>query len=226
MNRAEIVTMFRTENPEISSRVISNALLHEWILIGDKEICAETRCVVSDFTFDSLVTSSVYLTRYDLTTQESKFYDIDDYPGGGVSFDDEPLEKTSVAALDEEDENWRTRSAGTPDKYYTRGKWLYFDRPVETAGEEIRVYAVLVSDDFDNDNKAPYNELTYLEPFHYAVVLFLQKKAKMKVGKRVDELKAIREYNAYITWMKKMIVSKKAVSIQFRPTPNRYQPST
>lgn len=83
---ADIIEFFRIENPEITTNRISDALLKKWCLPADKEVCAITRCIVGDFTFNSVVSTSVYLTRYDLTTYEAKFYDIDDYPGGGVSY--------------------------------------------------------------------------------------------------------------------------------------------
>jgi len=222
MTRAEIIAMFRTENPEFTERALPDTRLHAWCKIGDKEIAAETRCIVSDTTFNSVVTTSVYSTRYDLTDKISKFFDIDDYPGGGVSYDDEPLEKTTIAELDEENYNWRTRSAGTPDKYYRRGKWLYFDYPVKTADKVIRVYAVLISDDFDDDSKTPFNQLTYLEPYHYSLVLFLQKKAKMKRGNTAEEAKAIAEFSAYIKWMKRMLGAARLKSMKFQPTEGLY----
>jgi len=93
MIRSEIFTAFRAECPEITERVVGDSLLAVWAKLGDKLVCALTRCIVSDFTFNSVATSSVYSTRYDLTTEESKFYDIDENPGGGVSFNDVPLDK-------------------------------------------------------------------------------------------------------------------------------------
>jgi hypothetical protein len=215
MTLSEIITMFRTENPEITDRVISDALLKQWAKTGDKEICAITRCIVTDATFSSVATTSVYTTRYNLTSQINKFYDIDDYPGGGVSFDDDPLEKTTIAELDQLTPNWRTRSAGTPKKYYRRGQYLYFDRPVQTAGLEIRVYAVLISNDFTDDNQEPYNELSYLEPFHYGINKYLQWKAKEKVGKPNEGLKAKSEFFEYANWMKKMIGGGKYSPIRY-----------
>jgi hypothetical protein len=208
--------MFRTENPEITERVISDTLLKSWALVGDKEICAITRCIVGDTTFDSVASTSVYDTRYDLSALISKFYDIDDYPGGGVSFDDDPLEKTTVAELDENtDGDWRTRSAGIPEKYYRRGKYLYFDYPVEDSGEEIRVYAVLISNDFTGVSQKPYNELTYLEPYHYGIVKYLQWKVKEKIGKPNEGVKAAQEFSAYATWMKKQLGGNKYSPIRF-----------
>ena len=224
MTRLDIIDTFRVENPELTDRVITDAQLYEWCLIGDKEVCAITRCILSDFTITSAATTTVYNTRYNLTTYESKFYAIDDYPGGGVSFDNTPLRLTSIAELDEEDPNWRDRSAGEPEAYYRRGQWLYLDRPISSsyASLTIRIYCSLISNDFDGDNKAPFNELTFLEPFHYAMVLFLQKKAKMKVGKPNEELKAVKEYNDYVAWMKKEIGATKISPIRFQPPANRY----
>ena len=220
MTLPEIVTMFRTENPEITDRVITDILLKQWAKIGDKEICAITRCIVNDTTFDSVATTSAYNTRYDLTSEISKFYDIDDYPGGGVSFDDDPLEKTTIAELDQLTPSWRTRTAGTPKKYYRRGQYLYFDRPIETAALEIKVYAILISNDFTGDSQQPYNELTYLEPFHYGINKYLQWKVKEKVGKPNEGQVARQSFLDYAVWMKKQIGGGKYSPIYYEKKVN------
>ncbi len=219
-----IIEMFRTENAEITDRRITDALLKNWAKFADKEICAITRCIVSDVNFHSVASTSVYDTKYDLSTQISKFYDIDDFPGGGVSFDDEPLVKTSVAELDAEDSSWRKRSAGTPEKYYRRGKYLYFDYPVKTADLDIKVYAVLVSDDFDDDNITPYNQLGYLEPFHYGIVKYLQWKAKAMIGKPAEGQLAQKEFYDYAQFMKKQIGGNKFSPIRFQSPTGIYNP--
>lgn len=217
MTRAEIIDMFRAENPEITERVATNTVLNNWCEVGDKLICALTRCIVGDAVFNSVASTSSYDTRYNLTAEITKFYDIDDYPGGGVSFDDDPLDKTSVAELDNENSSWRTRAAGVPEKYYRRGKWLYFDRPIKTAALEIRVYAVLISDDFDNDSKTPYNELEYLEPFHNGINKYLQWQAKLKVGKPEEGPIAQKEFYDFAAMMKKVIGGGKYSPIYFQP---------
>lgn len=224
MTRSEILTSFRTLNPEIDTNVMTDPQAHTFLKQGDKEICAITRCILGDFTITSAATTSVYTTRYDLTAYESKFYAIDDYPGGGCSFDDDPMGLTSIAELDEEDPNWRTRSAGKPEKYYRRGKWLYFDRPISSsyASKTIRVYCSSISDAFDDDNKTPFNQLTYLEPFHFSLVLYLKKKGKEKIGNTNDELKANKEFDTYVSWMKKEIGATKISPITFRPASMRY----
>jgi hypothetical protein len=224
MTRAEIVAMFRADNTDIPERVISNAKLHNWALVGDKLVCAISRCIVTDVVFNSVVTTSVYNTRFDLTDEIDKFYDIDENPGGGVSFDDDPLDKTTVAELDSETPTWRTRSAGTPSKYYRRGKYVYFDRPIKTADLEIRVYAVLISDDFSNDNIMPYNQLTYLEPFHNGINKYLTWQAKLEIGKPQEAAKAEKDFYDFTNFMKRMITGGKVSAIRFQPG-NYYQPT-
>jgi hypothetical protein len=216
MTRTEIIARFRGENAEITDRVLTDTVLNSWLEEGNIEVCIKTRCIVTDATFDSVATNSVYDTKYDLSALIPNFYDIDKYPGGGVSYDDDPLDETTVSDLDAKGSSWRTRAAGTPEKYYRRGKYLYFDYPVETAGGEIRVYAILKPDAFNNDSLEPYNGLLHLEPFHYALVLYLQKRAKMKVGKSGEELKAMQEYDRYVEWMKREINKGKFSPIVFR----------
>lgn len=217
MTRVEIIESFRVECPEITDRVVTDAELHDWLLQGDKEICAITKCIQGEGTFNSVATTSVYDTKYDLTAEISKFYCIDANPGGGVTFDDDPLEKTTIAELDMRFTSWRGRSAGTPEKYYTRGNYLYFDRPVKTADLTIRVYCSLVSDDFNDDALEPYNGLTYLEPFHGGMVTYLKWKAKQKVGKPQEAAQASKDFMDYAQWMKKQISGVKFGKIYLQP---------
>lgn len=223
MTLSEIIQLFRAENPEITSQVVSDVLLKLWAKQGDKEMCSLTRCIVGDATFSSVASSSVYDTKYDLENNIDNFFDIDDFPGGGVSFDDEPLIKTTVAELDKEDPSWRTRSAGTPEKWYRRGKFLYFDYPVSTADLEIRVYTVLVSDDFVGDDTTPYNQLTHLEPYHYGINKYLQWKAKAKVGKPNEAQMARAEFFDYAKFMKSQIGGNKFGPTRIVSKENLYQ---
>jgi len=217
MTRSQIIAAFRAENKEFPANVISDITLNSWALTGDKIVCALSRCVVGDATINSVVSTSVYATKYNLTDLIDKFQDIDDFPGGGVSFDNVPLVKTSVAELDAETPTWRKRSAGTPTKYYRRGNFLYFDRPVKTADKEIRVYSVLVSDDFDNDNKTPYNQLTYLEPYHNGINKYLQWQAKVSRAEPQDAAKAEQDFYSFIKMMTKNIGGGKYSPIRFVP---------
>jgi hypothetical protein len=217
MTRSQIISSFRAENKEFPANVISDTVLNSWALAGDKIVCALSRCIVGDTVFNSVATTSVYNTKYDLTNLISKFQDIDEYPGGGVSFNNKPLDSTTVSELDEETPNWRTRSAGIPLKYYRRGKFLYFDRPVATADLEIRVYTVLVSDDFDNDNKTPFNQLSFLEPYHNAINKYLQWQAKISKAEPQDAQKSEKDFYDFISMMKKNLSGGKYGSIRFQP---------
>jgi hypothetical protein len=213
MIRSEIIQMFRDECPEIPSRVIGDTTLNAWCLVGDKEFCADSRCIVDqDGTTITTVANEQY---YDLTAEITNFYDIDDCPGSGVLYNGKRLKKATMAELDLEAPNWRARDAGTPRKWYRRGKYLYLDRKIGTDAEDLIIYSVLISTDWSTD-VAPFNELTNLEPYHYAMVLYLVKKAKAKVGKPEEAVAAQAEYNAYMRWAKGQLGGNKYGSVFFR----------
>ena len=214
MIRSEIVQTFRDICPEIPSRVISDTTLHAWLSLGDKEFCAETRCIVDQDGTQWL--TAVNDQYYDLSSKVTNFYDIDDYPGSGVLYNGKRLTKTTMGSLDTEDISWRARDAGTPKKWYRRGKYLYLDRKAVTANLYVRVYAVLISTDWTTDI-APYNALAHLEPFHPAMVLYLIKRAKAKVGKPEEVTSAYQEYASYLTWAKKQLGGNKFGPIFFVP---------
>ncbi len=213
MIRSEIIQQFRDENPEITSRVITDATLYNWCALGDKEFCAETRCIVDqDGTeWDSAVNDQYY----DLSSKITNFYDIDTWPGSGVLYNGKALTKTTMAELDIEDANWRSRDAGTPKKWYRRGKYLYLDRMIDTASIKVKVFSVLVSNDWAID-VMPYNQLAHLEPFHPAMVLYLAKRAKAKVGKPEEASMAQAEYGAFVEWAKKQLGGNKMGPVYFR----------
>lgn len=213
MIRSDIIDQFRQENLDIPSRVISDTVLYDWCEQGDKLFCATTRCIVDQN--GSAWDSAVNDQYYDLMSKITNFYDIDDYPGSGVLYNGKRLTKTTMAALDSKSSNWRARTAGTPQEWYRRGKYLYLDRKIDTAGTNyMRVYAVLISDDWTTD-VAPFNQLTYLEPYHSVIVLYLAMKAKAKVGKPEEAAKAQAEYSAFVGWAKKQLGGNKGAPIQF-----------
>jgi len=214
MNRAEVREFFRTECPEIPTRVVSDALLNKWLLVGDKDVAARTRCIVDDD--GTTITTSEDDERFDLMSEITNFFDIDNWPGGGVVYNGKRLIQTTIAELDQMSPSWRSNSSGTPTKYYRRGKNIFLNRPIDSEADDLIIYAVLVSDDFNSDSKLPFNELTYLTPFHFSLVKWLIWKAKAKVGKPQDAQKAQAEYLEYTLWMKKEITGGKTAPIYFR----------
>ena len=219
MTRVEILALFRADNPEITDRVMTDAAAYAYLKEGNKEACTIAKCIVGDTTFSSVATTSVYTTKYDLTTLITKFYDIDFNPGGGVIFNGKPLEKITVAELDMlyPSGSWRSRSAGTPKKWYRRGNYLYFDYPVLTASLDIMVYTVLLPDDFDDDIKEPFNSLTYLRPYHIALVKYLKAMGKAKIGKPQEAQLAMQEFREYCKWFGKEITGSKFGRIYYQP---------
>ncbi len=214
MDRSDIVDKFREENPEITVRVITNTVLNSWLLEGNLDFCIKTRCIVDQD--GTTIETTEDETYWDLTDEIDNFYDIDSWPGSGVTYNGKKLDKKTMAELDMESPTWRDRSSGTPLAWYRRGKYLYVDRPIGSAAEDIKVYSVLLPDDFDSD-VAPFNALTHLEAFHYALVLYLQGRAKGKVGKREDKASAMLEYLDYARWVKSELGGGKFGNIYFRP---------
>jgi len=213
MTRLEIKDMFRVDNQEIPDNVVTDAQLNNWLQIGDKEVCAATRCIVDqDGTTIETAEDDEY---YDLTAYIEKFYDIDAYPASGITYNAKRIEEKTMAELDAESPSWRSRSSGTPRAYYRRGKWIYLDRPIDSNAYDIKVYSVLISDDFDDDDKLPFNQLPWLEPFHNAMVLYIQKRAKEKVGKPGEGQKAKQEFSEYIAWMAKEIGGGKYTATRY-----------
>jgi len=212
MIRSELVAKFREENPEITKRVITDVVLYSWLEEGNREICAKTRCIVDQD--GTTIETSEDDQSWDLTNVIDKFYDIDSYPASVVVYNGKRLDKKTMAQLDAEKINWRSASSGIPKAYYRRGKWLYLDRPINEAADDLIIYAVLIPDDF-NDDVMPFNQLEYLENFHYSLIYYLQKRAKMKIGKSDEEVKALAEYDAYIRWMKSELGGGKYSAITY-----------
>jgi hypothetical protein len=215
MNREEIRDTFQELNPEITDRVLTETAMNTLLKLGDKDFCARTRCITNDT--PETISTTENDESWDLSTEISKFYDIDTFPGGGVSYNDERLDLVTIAQLDEIDEGWRTASAGTPEYYFRRGAKIYTNCPIDSNADDLKVYAVLISNDFDSDIKTPFNERAELEPYHYGLVLWLQWKAKAKIGKREDALTAMQEYIDYTKWVKRELGGNKFSEIYFRP---------
>lgn len=214
MTRAEIITRFREECPDVTTNVVSNTQLQNWCQVGDKEICAKARLIKGETT----ITASTSTNAYNLTLNITNFYDIDDFPGGGVVYDGKAISLTTIAELDEITPNWRSNATGIPKRYYRRNQFLYLDR-VPSSAVSMIVYAILVSEDFDDDSKLPFNQYTFLEPFHYSMVLYLKKRAKALLEKDESNAygRAVTEYEDFVKWMKKEVNRGTLHTAQFRP---------
>lgn len=215
MTRAELRNQFRVENPEITDRVITDAELNSFMLSANKQICCETMCIVSNVTetFNSVVDTQYY----DLESNITNFYSIDDNPGGGVYYNDLPLTKTTPAELNRNNRSWKSRSSGTPLKYWLRGKYLWFDRAPDASSIEIGVDCAYIPDDFDADGKEPFNELGHLQVFTDGIVKYLQWRCKQKIGKFDEAANAKNDLASYTAWMRKQVRGAKNMTSQIRP---------
>jgi len=215
MTREEIMDKFREENAEITDRVISDAVLRTWCITGNQDMSARSRLIVCQN--GTTITTAEDDDHYDLTDKISRFYSIDEYPGGGVTYNGKRLAKTTIAQLDSESRSWRSRASGTPKKYYVRGKWIYLDRPVGSDEDDLKVYSVLIADDLDDDAKTPFNQITMYEPYHVGLVFYLTWRAKAKVGKPQDVATAYQMYVSYTEFVKREVGGMKFSAINFQP---------
>ena len=216
MTRGEIITRFRQENPEITTNVAADSVLQSWCEIGDKEIGTRVRLVKGDTTFAATVSQS----SYTLTNEITNFYDIDEFPGGGVEYNANRLVLETPSSLGEKRSSWGSASDGTPIDYYRRQGNLVLGRPPD-ATNNIKVWTVLIPNALDDDSKTPFNQLSYLEPYHYSLVLYLKMRIFMgKVKKKDQGAMAQQEYESYINWMKKEINRGTYTPIQLRPGTN------
>lgn len=212
MTREEIKAKFREEMPEATDRVITNDVLNTWCIAGNLEVACMARLIKGETTFSSVIGQR----GYDLTSQISNFYDIDDLPGGGVIYDSKALDLTTIAQLDIDRPSWRTEGNGTPKEYWRRNNYLYFDQKPQSI-KNIIVYTVLKPDSFDDDNKTPFNQYTHLESFHDSILYYLIKRAKAKIGKGDEAKLAREEYSGYVNWMKQEVNRGIYDTIEFRP---------
>lgn len=218
MNRLQIIQRFRDENPELTADVISDTTLQSWLLVGDKEICAKARLIVDTVTINAVNGQAAY----DLTVLP-KFFDIDENPGGSIcrvtSSDIKKLVKKSKAQMDDEVPLWRTASSGITKYFYRRGQFAYmYPSPNTASVTGFQIDYIKISDDFNNDNITPYNQLTYLEPFHPALIFYLMWMAKVKIGKAEESQTAFVAYDAYVQWMIKTVGGGKYGPIEYRPS--------
>lgn len=217
MNRQELREKFRSENPEITDRVITDATLNSWMKTANREISCITRCIISDES--KTFNTTINVQKYDLESLIQKFYDIDDMPGGGVYYNDKPLTKSSPGEMNRRSKSWKTYEAGTPRYYWRRGKYLWFERPASASNIEVAVDCILVPDDFDDDTESPFDGLLTLQPYDESISKYLQMRAKQKVGKYDEAQAAEKDYAAYLTWMSKAVKSAKFGPISLVPHP-------
>ncbi len=226
MTRTEIISKFRQENPEVTANVISDTILKSWLQTGDKETCAKSRLIVGTEEDIPIIEDQ---SRYDLTSLISKFFDVDELPGGGISIIDssnreQRLIKLSKSELDVKFKGWRTASSGVPKYYFRRGQYFYIYPAPGSSIQTMNVDFVAISDPFDNDDETPFNQRLDLEPFHQALVFYLTWRAKQKLEKPEDAATAMANYNLYLAWMEKTIGGSKYGSIYLQPsgiTPTR-----
>ena len=219
MIMSDIIQRFRDENPEIDQNVIPDGTLQSWLLVGDQEVCMDQRLItIENVQIPAITNENTYL----LTSTNPLFFDINESYGGGLVYYNtsgsyKRIYPKTKAWLDNNNSQWRTASAGTPRYYYRSGSNIVVYPTPDSTILYFNVDLVLLSNPFNNLNIMPYNQIPYLAPFHYALCLYLQWRAKIKVGKDEDGITAYKLYQQYLQWMRKTIQGGRQGEIEFRP---------
>ena len=218
MMMSDIIQRFRDENPEIDQNVIPDATLMSWLLIGDQEVCMDQRLItIENVSFASVAGQN----QYSLTALNTLFFDINESYGGGLVYYNSSQYKrvypVTKAWMDNNYSQWRTAQNGTPRWYYRQNNYIVVYPTPDTTIINFEVDLVLLSNPFTQLNQVPYNALPYLAPFHYALVLYLQWRAKLKIGKDEEGKSAYALYQTYLAWMRRTIQGGRQGPIEFRP---------
>jgi len=216
---SDIIQRFRDENPELDQSTISDATCQAWLTIGDQEVCMDQRLItLENVSFAAIAGQNIY----SLTTLNALFFDINESYGGGLVYYNtsgsyKRIYPKTKAWLDNNNSQWRTASTGTPRYYYRSNNSVVVYPTPNSAILNFNVDLVLLSNPFTQLSQVPYNALSYLAPFHYALVLYLQWRAKLKIGKDEEGMAAYKLYQAYLQWMRKTIQGGRQGEIEFRP---------
>lgn len=132
---AEIITSVRYQINEATASFWSDAEITTYVNEGQEIIATETKCLSKYYT-------RVLEAADIVNTREVRLYsDYIALDQGGVLYDDEPLEQTSLKELDEYGgKDWRD-TTGTPTRFYFRGDMIGF-YPIPTAGDTIAYYGI------------------------------------------------------------------------------------
>ncbi len=219
MLMSDIIQRFREENPELDQSTISDATLMSWLLIGDQEVCMDQRLI----TIENVPFASVPgQNTYSLTNLSPLFFDINESYGGGLVYYNisqyKRIYPQTKAWLDNNYAQWRTAQTGTPRWYYRSGSNIVMYPSPNSSIVNFNIDLVLLSNPFNNLSIMPYNQIPYLAPFHYALVLYLEWRAKIKIGKYEEGKAAYMLYQQYCQWMRKTIQGGRQGVIEFRPS--------
>lgn len=128
---------------------------------------------------------------------------------GGVFFKDsdgdwQELDYKDMAWLDAHKVDWRNADSSSdgPDYCYQRGNRLYFYPALdEDRSDGIFLYYGIAPTRMTGDDDEPFDEITYLDPYHYLVALRVKIEAKGAKKKWNDRDKLLVEYTTRLAEM-------------------------
>jgi hypothetical protein len=219
MTRQEIREMFYEQTTEADKlRNAKETTIDSWLTEGEKDFVMRTYCIVEEYS----TTTTLNVRNYDLLDLEPLFLDVD-IDSGGVWYDDESLTQTTQSQLSNEDRKWRNHLGGTVNKWWLRKSTVWLDKNPK-ASKTLIVSIAKKPNPLIQDSQIPFDELSYLEPYHIALVKYLQMRFKSSLGKEEGAMISKSEYEGYINECKDRLSTGRSGSASFEPMPGIYQP--
>jgi hypothetical protein len=114
------------------------------------------------------------------------------------------LTAITLGGLDRDFPTWESYTSGLPTKYYERGNYIGFERPVSAtycSTGSIKVDYYKYPADMTSDSDEPFDSLDYLELYHDIIVLGVVIKCKQDEGKGAEAQTLQGEYVSQINLM-------------------------
>lgn len=181
LNRGEIRSQIRMlvndTDTDTSLNRWTDAQLNQRIEMAQLDIIARSRGLTNT-TYYTMVTSiSVYALPQDLLTTNRVAYYIRNTTGAYKK-----MERMTLLGLDEWNNYWQQLANGLPERYYIWSSTIGIVPPptVSYSGyNNLRIDYTVIPSSFVSDTSVPFNNVTYLYPYHELIIWYVVYWCKM-----------------------------------------------
>jgi len=196
MTLSELKTITRAITPGAKPQVISDTVLTLMLNQGALDIASYTMCLKTNIKFDVVSDQQ----EYNLSTVVPKYLNIDKQ---GIWWNTgskwKQLYPRTLKWLDENLNNWRDRSSGTPRYYAIEGDVVTIvDKPDTSLSNGFWIYYAKKPTDMTSDTHYPFSgsttEYSYLSIFDMAICKYAKWQLAPMLSKEFNADVARKEY--------------------------------